>query len=980
MRRQLSSLLSRLVVPWSRAHCRTRWRRLSSSAWAIGFATVASGQVLIDDESLGNVVTLDDGTSHEATTLVMGSSTWTLATISGTGTSYTFGGSVTVGVATWSSLTVTENARLVANGLLLLGDQAFGGGILEVQNGGQVDANGGLVGGSQTSSGATINISGAGTELRVAGFATLGHEGSATVTLASGGRLELQEGAIGGRFAGSVALLSGSELVVSEWLGVGHEANGTGILEASGGSTFQIGESLALGNSAGASGALELSGEGTAGSVTGYLTAGNAGGTGSVVVSQGAELSVLAGGGLDGSVFVGAASGTSESPAGTVLVSGRDPDTLAPATWSIAGTLNVGNNGYGTVDIADHAIVTAAGVWAPNGRVEVATDAQLNVSGQLYLGSGATFITDGGWFSALDLVVAGGTVTLNQGMWVTQVNGSAYWTITAGGTVNHAGLSFAPVAGPSVYALNSYTLVDGGSLVGPGNLEIGLNGTAWLEARGGSQVTGQVVAMGKNAGAEGTFRVLGSGTTASFTDSIIVGGAGVGTLRVEESAQLSTDGWLVVGQDAGAGRSEVWGNDSGAIVVGGGIDVGSLPGAEGLLALDQQATVTVADWTLIGNGGTGDLSLGNGSTFSGLGMIVGNEAGSTGGVVLFGGSELSLQDGLLVGSAAGSTGSIVAAGADVLVEVGGYAYIGDQGGGSAHLSGGARFEVTQAGESTPVLVIGYRGGDAETPGGTFVVTGVNEDTNTRSTVAVDGAILVGGTGFGEIQVTDGALMTATEWVSVSQGRVRLEAGGELTAPSFDLYAGSLELDGGVLTTTFGAGFDPGTTVVGSGTFVGPTVFYGGTIAADGAAGQIEFIGGLHLMSGTVLEFELGAALSDLLVVSGGLLTGPDSGTLTLHLLDLGGFDEGVYTLFDFSSGGTTLSDFDLHDFHFGNTIAGFDYELAIHNNTLQLTAFSAVPEPSTYALLFSGIAGVAAGARRWSGRSRRTTHQGAEPV
>ncbi|MCX6976570.1 MAG: PEP-CTERM sorting domain-containing protein, partial [Verrucomicrobia bacterium] len=99
--------------------------------------------------------------------------------------------------------------------------------------------------------------------------------------------------------------------------------------------------------------------------------------------------------------------------------------------------------------------------------------------------------------------------------------------------------------------------------------------------------------------------------------------------------------------------------------------------------------------------------------------------------------------------------------------------------------------------------------------------------------------------------------------------------------------------------------------------------------------------------------ELGTA-SDLIVVGGGLLSGPTSGTVTLNFSDSGGFGAGTYTLINYATAAGT-SNFSPDSFTLGSTVGDYNYTLGLSGNTLQLTA-NAIPEPSTYATIFGTAA------------------------
>ncbi len=143
----------------------------------------------------------------------------------------------------------------------------------------------------------------------------------------------------------------------------------------------------------------------------------------------------------------------------------------------------------------------------------------------------------------------------------------------------------------------------------------------------------------------------------------------------------------------------------------------------------------------------------------------------------------------------------------------------------------------------------------------------------------------------------------------------------------------------------------------AGIFSGLVTTQSGAILAPGnSPGTITYTSGFTIADGTIFDFELGTS-SDLIVVSGGTLTGPASAAgATFNLSDAGGFAAGTYNLIDGT--GATLSGFEATDFVVGTGISGYDYSFALVGSTLQLTAtLAAVPEPATYVLL-TGLAGL----------------------
>ena len=239
-------------------------------------------------------------------------------------------------------------------------------------------------------------------------------------------------------------------------------------------------------------------------------------------------------------------------------------------------------------------------------------------------------------------------------------------------------------------------------------------------------------------------------------------------------------------------------------------------------------------------------------------------------------------------------------------------------------------------------------------GGTLQYTGATASTDRNFTINTGKTATISVTNFGSNLTLSGAS-------TLTNGALTKIDGGTLILGGANLYTGATNVNGGKLfvnntlasavTVAFGA------TLGGTGSLgAGATIQSGGHLAPGVAAGTISFTGGLTLLSGAILDFQLGT-ISDKVVVSGGLLTVPLSpNAVTLNLSNAGGFIAGTYPLFDFSTGGTTTNGFVATDFALGNTFPGFSYGLALSGNTLVLTA-SAVPEPSTYAAI-AGLLGL----------------------
>jgi len=183
--------------------------------------------------------------------------------------------------------------------------------------------------------------------------------------------------------------------------------------------------------------------------------------------------------------------------------------------------------------------------------------------------------------------------------------------------------------------------------------------------------------------------------------------------------------------------------------------------------------------------------------------------------------------------------------------------------------------------------------------------------------------------------------------------------GTLVLSGANTYTGSTDLTGGTLLVNGALGATMtnvalGATLGGYGSIGGATTVESGGILAPGdSVGTLTFTNGLTLNSGAVLNFDLGST-SDLIRITGDILTGPGAGNVTVNLADAGGFGANTYTLFNFT--GATLSGFDASDFTLGTAPTGWNYTFGLTADSLQLTVTaSAVPEPATYAAILGAL-------------------------
>ena len=590
---------------------------------------------------------------------------------------------------------ITRNAVTGAQATLNLANRATATATIDVINGGQIvitgsrpnpltDAStpgmtiggtGGLAGGT-----GTVNVSGAGSAIIIngdTGFINVGRNAS-TASLNITGGAQVYGGTVNGLTfmnvgrlgsnatvtidgAGSALKLSGVGGVntgsdnAGAFMNVGRDADSVATVNVTNGALLSINDGgqaattgstgLQLGRDATSSGTMLVSGAGTqvivaqtgSGSSFPTIVVGRAG-TGQMTITNGATVAVN--GTSERDVVVGNAAGGT----GTLTVSNGAQLT---ASW-----FGVGNNGgTGTATIDNASVVlnglavnpdsTTFGASVRVGRgtgsvgtlnlvnggqitIDTATaNASINLGGTgVAPGGSGTLNMSGG--SSISFAGNGATPSVNVGH-----SGDGLLTMTAGSTLSM------PNDGTIVLgnrASGNGTLqMDGGSSINAGQMIVGNNGVGSVTTTGATinlhnnDANGAALAVGSGASSFGSFSQ--SGGTVATTGNVVIGDAGSGTFF----------------------------QGGGTHTIGGALVLGNQPTGDGTYSASNGASIVLTGSSapasvVIGNQGTGSLTLAGGSTLSLPGngsVVVGATASGVGTVLVTGGS--SIQAGSLFG-------------------------------------------------------------------------------------------------------------------------------------------------------------------------------------------------------------------------------------------------------------------------------------------------------------------------------------------
>jgi T5SS/PEP-CTERM-associated repeat protein/autotransporter-associated beta strand protein len=676
---------------------------------------------------------------------------------------------------------------------------------------------------------------------------------------------------------------------------------------------------------------------------------------------------------------------------------------------SAGNTLTISNliSGTGTLSLTNTGILNLAGTSGGEGVentvvLDMTTSASLGVLqinsaiGDLWVGGNGTGTLNvtGGYVSNANGKLGVnpgsiGTATVSNGTWAN--SGELGVGLNGTGTLNVSGGNVSSNSGLVGYARgsNGTATVSGGTWANSTDLFVGFFGTGTLNVTGGyvSNANGY---LGVYAGSVGTATVS-SGTWAN-SGSLNV----TGTLIVNGGSVTNTDGVIAFNPDTIGTvtvSSGTWAN-SGSLAVGS-YGTGTLTISGGLVSV--AGTLTKENGTINLNSG-GTLQIGVGGSGGQLDV----SALTNNGMLIFNRSDASTYGGDIVG-----TGNLMKLGAGALTLFGSNSFAGDTlvSSGTLILDSanalGPKSAVTVASGATlqanKAIRIGYIESEGTVNGGenltaTLTVTrsgnigGIANGSDGQGSFAA--GIVKLGTGTSTVNaantytgltwVREGELVTGLANAFAAASDLTLDSGATLDRAGYSTTVTNATLNGTVSNSSVGGLLTVTGTLSGSGSVTGD-VLVTGVHAPGNSPGIQTFDGNLTYDNAAVIYWELTAntqsnspVVYDQIVLSNAAnLSFGGSNVLSLLFAGAGSLVDWTdsfwevnraWTVFDLASGVTTgFSNLSLGGSLLDangltldpGTRGYFSLDQSGQDVTLR---FTAVPEPSTYAMALAGLA------------------------
>lgn len=921
--------------------------------------------------------------------LTLGSTTLNLGASGAAGTASTYAGSITAGSgglvysAASGSQTLTGAASQlaflnIAQGALTLGGGALTvngtglgldqtGGTLLINNGATVQFTNAVYNDIHGAKGTGVTVSGSGTTLQTSGWLDVGVRDHGSLVVTQGAQLNAQLVFVGRDSTGhgSLAVSAGGKVSVAGALQIGEFATGSGLVTLDGAGSALEAASIALGSSTyGGPGALVISNKASA-SADGALTFSNAA----------SNLTVNG-----GSLWVGVLKGNQ----GTISLT--DPFGVAALTVggdSMAGGFAGVISGPGSLTKSGSGTQTLSGSGSTLGQLLVQ-------GGQLTLSGGSLALTGP---STTPLQVLGGSLLVSDGQELSIGGHTGSFidgfgtqapalTVQGSGTQVLSGLPFMVGGVRSLSSTGSLSVQDG-ALFSASSLSAAGNGSTLRVDGAGSRL---VVAGALNLGSD----------NADATDAY-------GTLTLSNGASATT-----------GGATTLWTVGSRLVIDGGTLSTGSLAGVGATLSLTDPDGAPALTLTGTANGSFAGAISGSGSLLkTGAASQVLAGANTFTGTVTVNGGSLEMANGAASAYQVGSGGTLklgygTLGWTPVQADAGGTVVYNTKtlngglliGNGTHDVSTVTRYNGTTVSNGVSLalannakLVGVSSAGDLSVASGRTV--GWTGGSNAGGNLNVDGtANVVGWNSSGVLQLGTAGVLNVSGGNLVLLGGSRSYVGSK-AAPggSINLAAGStVELNGALLvnngTVNATTNVNFGSLAKGAGLYGAVNVREGGVFEAGNSPGTVTTgdtswgAGGTYLVAMDQAAGTVGVN-SGLWNINGtlALTAGAEGGHFTIRVATLNQADQAI-TLGDFNAGhnyswlianasggitGYAPGLFSVDSSAFLNPLNGGSFSVAEVGNGLMLNFTSAVPEPSSAALMGAGALLLAL-ARRRQGR------------
>jgi autotransporter-associated beta strand protein len=575
-------------------------------------------------------------------------------------------------------------------------------------------------------------------------------------------------------------------------------------------------------------------------------------------------------------------------------------------TIGVAGLVFTGSNGTNTTTLAGSQIVIGT-----NGIVNTESN-YLSITAPVVLGQSQTWSTTTGVANsnAAGMSVKG-AISSASGTTNLVLDGRGLGNgVSTGNSDIRQTISF---TGANAYK-GSTTIVGGVVL----RLDYGSDATSKLDDTSALVLAGGTISLNSGTGVS---EVVGSTVVSAGANTFMAGSSGGGGTK--NNIQLGTithkgsgtmDVSSAVSSLVFASNANTNGILGGWATMGGG-SWASVSSTGAIVSASDNSRSTVASWV------TGEnVNATGGGTFTGDKTVNAlRTSGSTALSLNQGGYTLTISSGGIIGG--NSAGTTLTNGTLVSGESTGALYV--------H----ARYTTT----------IGSKISDSSATSTMLVKAGTNS------------LVLTGANNYsGGTYINSGTLVVASG-SSAGHGSVTVQGGAvfDVSADGYTVASGNALAGGGKVL---------GNVTVASGGHLTPKVnFANDTSTIQSVTGTLTLTNNLTFNDGSILDLDLGSN-SSLISLTGTAVTltgATTDGSIILNVADAGGLAVGTtYTLIQWQSD-TVLSGFDLTDF----TLKGVDGTLLIANNSLELVV-TAVPEPTTWALLFSAVAVLLMGRRR----------------